>query len=96
VIEANASVDECWTITLRLLEKAPNNAVLGIVGAGPIEDLLAREPTQVAHLIRLEAASNGRLRMALGHVWRMPAVPEDVYEQVIALALPMSTDETAP
>jgi hypothetical protein len=91
-----SSVDECWTITLRLLDLAPNDAVLGIIGASPIEDLLARDPNQVAELIRLEAPTNSRLRKALGHVWRMPKVPEDVYEQVVALALPMDTDEAAP
>lgn len=88
-----AHVDECWMITLKLLASAPNHKVLGIIGASPIEDLLARDPEQVEKLIRDEAMSNEKLRKALGHVWRTPSVPEDVYERVIALAIPMNTGE---
>jgi hypothetical protein len=89
-----APVEECWVITLKLAERAPNNKVLGIIGASPIEDLLARDPERVAQLIKNEAAFNERLRKALGHVWRMPSVPEAVYQEVMALALPMDTGET--
>jgi hypothetical protein len=78
---------EAWQVVLSLLEAAPNEKVLGNIGAGPIEDLLSSDPERVAQLIESEANNNPRLRRALAHVWQH-RTPEDVFERVKRLAEP--------
>ena len=79
--------DEAWQLVLGLLKAAPNEKVLGIVGACPLENLLSSDPQHVAHLIELEADRNHRLRRALVHVWRY-RTRDDVFERVKRLAEP--------
>ena len=62
--------EDAWRLILRLLEIAPNEKVIGNIGAGLIEDLLSRDPELVGKLIEAEAAGNPRLRRALDHVWQ--------------------------
>ncbi len=85
------SVQRSWLVVLALLAAAPNDKVLGIIGAGPIEDLLAREPDKVAELIAAEAPGNRPLRLALSHTWRLDPVPEDTFESVKRLAEPFQS-----
>ncbi len=79
--------EEAWQVVLGLLEAAPNEKVLGNVGAGPIEDLLSSDPERAAELIEFEADNNPRLRRALVHVWQHGS-PQDVFERVKRLAEP--------
>lgn len=81
--------DKCSEDTLWLVAAAPNDRFLSVIGAGPIEDLLAREPEYVAALIAREAPANVKLCTALGHCWRMPSVPKSIYESIVAFAIPM-------
>jgi hypothetical protein len=76
------SVEDGWSLTLRLLEEAPSDIVLGIIGASPIEDLLGRDPVLVTGFIEAAAPGNERLRRALSHTWKMPSVPDDLYMRV--------------
>jgi uncharacterized protein DUF6869 len=86
-IGANMTIREAWSLVLMLLEAAPSDKVLGVIGASPIEDLLARDPVLVSAWIEDEARSNVRLRRALSHTWQMPSVvPDDVFIRVKQLA----------
>ena len=80
------SVEEGWATVLALLTEARSHKVLGVIGASPIEDQLARDPSIVAGWIQAEAPSNEPLRRALSHLWRMPLVPDDIFTAVKALA----------
>lgn len=63
----------------------PGEAVIGVIGASPIEDLLAREPVAVAALIEAEAPANERLRRALDHTWQF-TTPTEIFTRVKRLA----------
>lgn len=85
-IGAQMTMEEAWSVALRLLTAAPNDRVLGVIGASPIEDLLARDPVMVARWIELEAPNNLRLRRALSHTWQMPSVPDDIFVRIKRVA----------
>jgi hypothetical protein len=85
-IGANMTIGEAWSLMLMLLEAAPNDKVLGVIGASPVEDLLARDPVLVSTWIEDEARNNVRLRRALSHTWQMPSVPDDLFKRVKQLA----------
>jgi hypothetical protein len=85
-IGGTMTIEEAWSLMLQLLEAAPNDRVLGVIGASPIEDLLARDPVLVTAWIEDEARDNVRLRRALSHTWRMPSVPDELFRRVKQLA----------
>ena len=59
-----------WAQILLLLAAAPDEFQIGLIGAGPLEDLVRLHSGSVDELIAKEAVTNGRLQVALGHVWR--------------------------
>src|ERR1700691_4275505 len=73
-IGGTMTIRELWSLMLKPLEAAPNDRVLGVIGASPIEDLLARDALLVTDWIEEEAPNNVRLRRALSHTWQMPSV----------------------
>ena len=77
--------DEAWHVVLQLLQAAPDDKVLGNIGASPIEDLLSSDPENVARLIESEADNNPRLRRALAHVWQQ-TIPTETFDRVKRLA----------
>jgi hypothetical protein len=61
--------DRKWEQILAVLAQARNNSELGLVGAGPLEDLIVNHREAVLDRIEAEAATSLRLRTALRHVW---------------------------
>ena len=73
---------EFWSDELRvrtvidlLVERAPDDRVLGGVGAGPLEDFISDNEDRLVW-IEGRAAASARFREALGHVWIWGAWPE--------------------
>ena len=60
--------ERVWAVVLSLVESAlPDD--YGAIGAGPLEDLVARYAPGFIDRIEAEAASNHRFRGTLGRVW---------------------------
>jgi hypothetical protein len=57
-----------WLQILKLLAAAPDDWQIGLLAAGPVE-VLKLYGRQFAGMIEGEAASNGRLRRAIGMSW---------------------------
>jgi len=55
-------------LLLKLVAEATDDAGLGAVGAGPLENLVSDNPDDLAWL-EAECATNARLRQALANVW---------------------------
>jgi hypothetical protein len=64
---------------LKLLEHAPDDRVIGCIGAGPLENFVSDDPDDLAWL-ETQAASNPRLRAALAGMW----VALDLTEETLA------------
>ncbi len=68
-------------ITL-LVERADGDEVLGVVGAGPLEDFVKRYNDDRLAWIERSAAESPRFRQALRNVWIWRAAPPDVFARV--------------
>jgi hypothetical protein len=58
-----------WSQILALLEAATDEWQVGLLAAGPLEDLIRRQSPAVIHLVEADAPRNARLRAALGGTW---------------------------
>lgn len=77
--------DRLWNfilVTLGLPEAAPH---IGMVGAGPLEDLISTSGARMLDAIRHERLQNERLQDALAEVWLGHEDRLDVIDDYIAL-----------
>ena len=66
-----------WPLILRLLDTAADDSEVGLVAAGPLEDLLTMYGKDFIDRIETEAVTNPKLRDALSGVWlRGPLRPD--------------------
>jgi hypothetical protein len=61
--------DEGWSIVRTLVERAPSDETLGMVAAGPLEDLLRQHGPVLIDRVEEESRKSDRLRLALSGVW---------------------------
>jgi hypothetical protein len=61
-----------WILTLELIAVAPDDKVLANVAAGPLEDLLKREPDRFIERVELQARRDPKFRRCLTGVWGLP------------------------
>jgi hypothetical protein len=60
--------EQAWLVLLQMLERA-DEARIGVLAAGPLEDLMSGYGPQLIERIATEARSNAKLRQALLGVW---------------------------
>jgi len=61
-----------WTLTLALVEAAPDDRVLANVAAGPLEDLLKRASDVLIDRVEVQARRDPKFRRCLTGVWVLP------------------------
>ncbi len=64
----SASPEDGWTLTVDILRAAPD-AIIGNIGAGPLEDLVIQHGNSLIDWIEGEARRDPRFRQALAGVW---------------------------
>lgn len=72
--------DICWDAILAIAERKPSEQVLGIVAAGPLEDLIEYHGPEFIDRIESEARANPVFRKMLSGVWE--SSNEDVWARV--------------
>lgn len=72
---------EAWPVILDLVEKAPDDKVLGVIAAGEIEDFIMAHAPEFIDRIEAEARSSARFKEALAGVWIMRLQP-DLFDRV--------------
>ena len=72
---------EAWPVILDLVEKAPNDKVLGVVAAGEIEDFIMAYAPDFIDRIEAEASRNPRFKEALAGVWIM-RLPPNLFDRI--------------
>jgi uncharacterized protein DUF6869 len=85
LLDDESRLDWAWTITLALIERAPDDKALAFVGAGPLEDLIRRYPSSMADRIVTEARRNSRVRLALKAVWGLDRIPDQLASRLLEL-----------
>lgn len=70
----NDDPPEAWLLILEVVDKAPDETVLGAVGAGELEEFILSHAADFIDGIEQEARTNSRLRAALSYVyvWTLP------------------------
>jgi hypothetical protein len=61
-----------WSLVLELVAAAPDDRVLANVAAGPLEDLLSRDPDGFVERVEREARRDPKFRRCLTGVWGLP------------------------
>ena len=61
--------NECWQAILAVLDREPGENVLGILGAGPLEDLIHEHGPAFIDRIEFEARENPPFKALLTRVW---------------------------
>jgi hypothetical protein len=66
----NLSPEDTWQVILAVLSLGPSDEVIGILAAGPLEDLIQEHGPGFVERIETEARRNPVFRQLLGGVWR--------------------------
>jgi len=67
--EDSASLEDCWAASLEILSRDPPESVIGILAAGPLEDLIDASDPYFIDRIELQARRDPAFRHLLGGVW---------------------------
>jgi hypothetical protein len=62
--------EDCWLAILAILSKGPPANVLGVLAAGPLEDLVEYHGPQFIDRIEVEARRSSAFRDLLSGVWK--------------------------
>jgi len=71
----------CWKAILEILGRKPGDKVLGVLAAGPLEDLVGCHGPAFIDRIDAEARRNPDFRSLLGGVWQ--ASTPEVWQRVL-------------
>jgi hypothetical protein len=66
----SAPAEACWQAILEVLSRRPSDEVIGVLAAGPLEDLIDHAGPEFIGRIELEARRNPAFRHLLGGVWQ--------------------------
>ena len=71
-----STAEDRWQVILAILQQQPPRQVIGMVAAGPMEDLIANHGAQFIDRIELHARRDPAFRYLLGGVWCHCTQPE--------------------
>src|SRR5438552_477274 len=70
-----------WALILELVAAAPDDRTLANVAAGPLEDLLTRDPERFIDRVEQQARRDPKFRRCLTGVWGLPVSIRDRIEK---------------
>lgn len=73
--------EEAWQRILVLIDEADDYS-LGLIGAGPLEDLLSTDAEQFIERVEAQATTNPRFRVSLLNVWGYSVIEESIYLRI--------------
>ncbi|RWR14774.1 DUF6869 domain-containing protein [Paenirhodobacter populi] len=82
VFELDAHPEVLWAFVLRALRKAENAWQVGLIAAGPLEDLLMKHGAAVIDRLEEQARRSPRIRYALTGVWTQDIADEGIRQRI--------------
>jgi len=76
VFELDAHPEELFAFCLRAIRKAENPWQVGLVAAGPLEELIATQGAAIIDRLEEAARRSARIRFALTGIWQGETAPE--------------------
>ena len=78
------SPEDAWEIILGVLARDLSDEDIGMLAAGPLEDLLARHGRSIIERVEHEARRNPAFASLLGGVWQN-TMSDDIWTRVMAV-----------
>ena len=79
-----------WTVILELIAAAPDDRILAMVAAGPLEDLLKKWSDQFIDRVETQARQDPKFRRCLTGVWGLsPAANERLAKYTATIKDPL-------
>jgi len=75
-----SNAEDAWVVILEVLDRKPSQEIIGMLAAGPLEDLIEDWGPMFIDRIELESRRNPDFRHLLGGVWQS-STPE-VWERI--------------
>jgi hypothetical protein len=69
-LHVREQAEQAWLAILEVLSRSPSQEVIGILAAGPLEDLVEDWGIEFVDRIEHEARRNSAFRYLLGGVWQ--------------------------
>jgi hypothetical protein len=82
--ELEGEGDRLWQFILEIYKRDLSDKVIGVLTAGPVEDLLAKRGVEFIDRIEELARKDPKFNYLLGGVWRN-AMSEEVWQRVQAI-----------
>lgn len=82
---ADSDPEHCWTLILTVLDKKPSDKVIGMLAAGPLEDLLGAHGPRLIERVEEHAQKDPAFRHLLGGVWQ-GGMSDEIWARVQAVA----------
>jgi hypothetical protein len=80
-----ADPEDAWSLVQALVATAPDDATLGYVAAGPLEDLVKRFGVDLIEEIEESSRRDARFRLALGMIYlSYGALPPTILDRVVS------------
>ena len=76
--------DRAWEAILAVIAEPRANSCVGILAAGPVEDLLSHHGARFIERVEVAARSNPNFASMLGGVWRSD-MPEEIWARIQAV-----------
>ena len=76
--------ERAWEAILAVIAEPRANACVGVLAAGPVEDLLSKHGARFIERVETAAGANPDFASMLGGVWRSD-MPEEIWERIQAV-----------
>lgn len=71
-----------WTLVLHLIEAAPDDEVLGLIAAGPLEELILESSSNMIDRLETQARRDPKFRRCLTGVWFESQLPAEMVNRL--------------
>ena len=78
---AETSPLECWDVVMKIFMKEPDDELLAIMAACPVEDLLGAHGEQIIGLVEEAAQKYPRFREMLSGVWQV-SISDQIWQRL--------------
>lgn len=78
----NGKPEIAWQILLEVIQKTNDEEILGLIGAGELEDLIREHPHLVIDRIEIRAQSDIKFKKVLSNVDGGTSIPVEILERI--------------
>ena len=77
--------ERAWSIVLDIIKRSNSDLLIGIIAAGPLEDLLCEKGEIFIDRLEIEAANDINVRKSIGGVWGESKMNSNIRHRISSL-----------